>query len=507
MLNRRSIAVGLTFLCHAAIAADPLPVAWPQFRGPHGSGIASDLQSAPSDLRNCEIWKTAVPGGLSSPCIWGDRIFVTGCDAESKKLETVCLSRRDGKMLWSASEIAEKFEDVHKTSSQATATPACDGERVYVDFGCYGLIAYSLDGKKAWELRLPMTKVMFGSGASPALVGENVILNRLQSSQSMFAAAKPSEIIAINSRTGQIAWKTPITAGMMSRSHATPLACTGPNGDYLVIAAGMRVTALDAKTGRQIWWIDELPMVSTASPVVVGDRLFINNTGLPGDVDRVEPPSFDKALEMWDKNKDGKLQKSEIPDNFAVLTRYRADHEGDFALKQWFFNRADINRDGALDREEWDKVFKELADGWMTAMKPALLAVKLGGTGKLTASDIAWQVHRGVPEVPTLLVHDNSVYAVRNGGVAICYDASSGRVLYEERLGASGSYYASPVSDGKHIYFVSQPGVVTVIRAGDNFERISRYDLHEEVGATPAIVGGQLLIRATNHVYAFGSRP
>jgi outer membrane protein assembly factor BamB len=506
---RRCVGVFLfPILCTAVVAADPVPDAWPQFRGPSGSGVAPDKKPAPSDLSKSELWKTAVPMGLSSPCVWGERVFVTSCDAESKSLETICLNRRDGTVQWRDAVTAEKLEEVHKTSSQATATPACDGQRVYVDFGCYGLIAYALDGKKAWELKLPMPTVMFGTGASPALIGDLVVLNRLQSSRSplfgLKAGGAASEIIAVDTQTGAVAWRSPINAGLGSRSYATPLASSGANGDCVIIAAGTRVSALDAKTGKATWWMDDLPLVSTASPVVAGDRLFVNNTGLPGDVDRVDPPTFDKALELWDKNKDGKLQRSEIPDDFAVLTRHRADHEGDFSLKQWFFNRADANKDGALDREEWDKVFKELADNWITMMKPALVSLKLGGTGKIAVDYIAWQTHRGVPEVPTLLVHDNRVYAVRNGGVIICYDADSGKVLYEERLGASGSYYASPVTDGTHIYCVSQPGVVTVIRASDKFQRVSRHDLHEDVGATPAIVGGQVFVRTVNHVYAFG---
>lgn len=502
------IGIFLIFTYASAVtAADPV-AAWPQFRGPRASGIAPDGKPAPAELRNCALWSTAVRMGLSSPCVWGDQIFVTICNTESNSLETLCLNRRDGAVMWRESVTAEKLEEVHKTSSPATATPVCDGERVYVDFGSYGLIAYSMDGKKAWELRLPMPTVMFGTGASPAQVGDLIILNRLQSRRGFGSdsGGGRSEIVAVDARTGTVAWRSAIAAGFTSRSHATPLALSTPNGDMVIIAAGSRVMGLDAKTGKEVWWFDELPMVSTASPVAAGDRLFFNNTGLSGDTDRVEPLLFDKALEQWDANKDGKLQRTEIPDDYAVLTRHRSDHEGDFSLKQWFFNRSDANRDGALDRDEWEKLFKETAEGWAAAMKPALTSLKLGGAGKLSATNVAWQTFRGVPEVPSLLIHDNKVYAVRNGGLLICHDANTGKVLYEERLGASGSYYASPVTDGTHIYCVSQPGVVTVLRAGDKFQRVSRHDLKEEVGATPAIVGGVLYVRTAHHVHAFGAK-
>jgi outer membrane protein assembly factor BamB len=278
-------------------------------------------------------------------------------------------------------------------------------------------------------------------------------------------------------------------------------------GDAIVIAGGGRVAAFDVKSGSARWHVDGQPFVATGTPVADGGKLFVNLTGLAGDIDRVEPVPFDQALKRWDKNGDGKLQRAEIPDELAVFTRRRADHEGDFGLNQWFFQRGDADRDGALSREEWDNIWGKAADVMIANMKPTLAAVRLGGTDNVSQSHVAWKVHRGVPEVPSLLVHAGRVYAVRNGGVVSCFDAETGRTLFEERLGPSGSYYASPVTDGTHVYFVSQPGVVTVIQAGDRFERLATNDLGEPVAATPAVVGGTLYVRTEQNMYAFGTRP
>lgn len=510
--TRCACVVALSLVVTAG-AADPAPKSWPQFRGPQGSGIAADKKPAPVQFgpgKN-ELWKTEMPPGLSSPCVWDDRIFLTGCDVAAKKCETLCLSRRDGRRLWSESVTVEKLENVHKTSSPATATPVCDGERVYVYFGSYGLIAYTLDGKPAWEMRLPVPSIMFGSGASPIIVGDVIVINRLQGSQFFGGPAAragdpaaKSEILAVNRCDGTVAWRAKMTTSGFGRTHASPAIIPGGDGDLIAIASGSRVSALDAKTGKEVWRADTLAAVATATPVVAGDRLFLNCTGLAGDTDRVEPLPFDKALEKWDKDKDGKLQKAELPDELALFTRHRGDREGDFSVKQWFFNRADADRDGALDQKEWGRLFKEMADDFVERMKPGMFAVKLGGAGDVTRTHVAWGASRGVPEVPTLLVVGRHLYAVRNGGLLTCLDAESGKQLFEERLGATGIYYASPVSDGERIYFASQPGVITVVLAGDKFDRLARNDLGDDIGATPAIVDGELYVRTAKFLYAFG---
>src|SRR5262249_48060368 len=115
---------------------------WPQFRGPGGLGVAADGKKLPAEFgpeKNL-LWKAPVPSGHSSPCIWGDRIIVTAFDKAAKKLETICLSRDDGKTIWRRPVSTEKIEKFHVAGSPAAATPVVDGERIYVYFGSYGLL-------------------------------------------------------------------------------------------------------------------------------------------------------------------------------------------------------------------------------------------------------------------------------------------------------------------------------------------------------------------------------
>ena len=77
-------------------------VAWPQFRGVNCSGIAKEGQSPPEKLDTATnlLWKTAVPEGHSSPCIWDNQIFLTGVDRESKSFFTFCVDRQTGERNW-----------------------------------------------------------------------------------------------------------------------------------------------------------------------------------------------------------------------------------------------------------------------------------------------------------------------------------------------------------------------------------------------------------------------
>src|SRR5207245_683045 len=113
--------------------------AWPQFRGPAGSGVAAEAARPPIRIgpdKNVK-WKTAVPAGASSPVISGDRLFLTGF--EDGKLLTLAYRLTDGAELWRKEALAAKVEPFEKKEgSPAASTPATDGERLVVYFGSYG---------------------------------------------------------------------------------------------------------------------------------------------------------------------------------------------------------------------------------------------------------------------------------------------------------------------------------------------------------------------------------
>ena len=127
-------------LCLCCVLAGQTALAqearWPQFRGPEGGGVAPDAKKLPIHMGPTKYhWKVDLPSGFSSPCIWGDRLFLTCFDEKTNTLETLCLDRQKGNILWRQTAPADKIEKVYKINNPATATPATDGTRVVVSFG------------------------------------------------------------------------------------------------------------------------------------------------------------------------------------------------------------------------------------------------------------------------------------------------------------------------------------------------------------------------------------
>ena len=133
----------------------------------------------------------------------------------------------------------------------------------------------------------------------------------------------------------------------------------------------------------------------------------------------------------------------------------------------------------------------------------ALLAVRPGTYGG-AETKVEWRHSYGVPECPSPLHYEDLVYLVKNGGIVSCLEAKTGVLKYQQKLGAGGPFYSSPVvGDGK-IYIASARGVVAVFHAGEELEVMARNDLGERIMATPAIVDGRIFIRTEKNLFAFG---
>ena len=169
----------------------------------------------PAQLKHV-VWRTALPVGHSSPCIWDDHIYVTGFDKQAKKLETICLNRLSGKILWCQAAPTDAIENVHVLNTPASSTPACDEEQVYVYFGSYGLLCYSKDGEFKWNRPLQPILTGFGSGTSPAVAGDLVLLN------SGIGREKLS-LLAIDRRTGKTVWQQDRPRGTATGLWSTPV--------------------------------------------------------------------------------------------------------------------------------------------------------------------------------------------------------------------------------------------------------------------------------------------
>ena len=455
----------------AMSAAEP---GWPQFRGPDGSGVAAGTEPpAHFGTSSNVLWAVALPAGNSSPCIAGDKIFLTARD--KTQLETLCLNRRDGKILWRQPVPVGKLEPAHPLNTPATPTPVTDGRSVFVYFGSFGLLAYDLDGREQWRRPLPAPVVEFGTGASPILADDKLI--------QVCDQDEGSHLLAVDKANGKTIWK--IERPEFRRSFATPFLWRHDGTEELIVPGSIWLKSYLLKDGAERWTYSGTSRVACSSPAAGDGLLFSASWNIGGDEGaRITMPLFEEFARDHDKNQNGKLSPDEIP---AGPVRER-------------FTQMDVNKDGLVTAAEW----AGMRDMFAKAGN-AVLAIRPGGQGDITATHLAWKVTRSLPYVSSPLFHQGRVFTVKNGGLASCYEAKTGKPFYQdERLGALGDYYSSAVAAGGKIFLASQKGVVLVLASGEMLEILARNDLGEQIMATPAIVGGKMYVRTAGHLYAFG---
>jgi outer membrane protein assembly factor BamB len=451
------------------------PLAWPQFRGPDGSGVAHG-QKPPVEFgpdKNLK-WKVAVPSGLSSPIVAGNKLVITAFD--NGKLYTIAYNRATGKEAWRAAAPAKKIEAFHKTEgSPAASTPATDGEHIVSYFGSCGLVCYDLTGKELWKFQLPPVSLPgdFGSGVSPILADGLVILVRDQK--------KDSRIYAVDATTGKLKWERKRRSPV---SYCTPVVWNTPAGKQIVAAGHGRMVGYNLKTGAEQWSHLGMPSGCCSSPVAADGVLYFAGGSPGGPEDKqFQMPKFDDLLKKLDTNKDGALSRAEAEKMF-----------------QGFFDNQDANKDGKITRDEWDAILKFLSEG-----KNSAFALKAGGTGSATKPHVLWTQTKGLPYIPSAILYRGQYLMVKDGGIVTSYNARSGAKVYQGRAAAGGKYYASPVAANGHVYFASADGAVTVlkVRSGKPVVVAKNPKLGERTAASPAIADDTVYVRTEKHLYAF----
>ena len=135
--------------------------------------------------------------------------------------------------------------------------------------------------------------------------------------------------------------------------------------------------------------------------------------------------------------------------------------------------------------------------------KQILLAIQPDGNGDVTKTHVAWSDSKGAPYVPSMIVAGDFLLSVNRGGTAFCYEAATGEVLWQEKL---GRHHASPVLVGGRVFFINDNGQVNVIKPGREFECVATYELGESCYASPAISDGQVFLRGFKHLFCFGQK-
>ncbi len=434
-----------------------------------GTGPLPDQLEDPAALN----WRISLDSGHSTPILCAGKIFLTTYRAEAKELAVVALDEKTGQTVWHRALVPQQVEQTHPIGNPATATPACDGERLFVFFGSAGLFCYDLAGQKLWEQKMGPFRDEYGAGSSPILVGNNVIINQDHDTDSFVAA--------FDRTTGHKLWKTSRPDAV--RSYSTPTEWTHDGRAELLVAGALRLTAYNPTDGQPLWWVNGLARIVIPTPVPSGPLIYMASWSPGGDSGkRISLVSWDAALAKWDANHDGKLSKSEIDDH-EVLDR---------------FYRMDLDQDGLLDQHEWERhaeVFRRAQN--------AILAIKPSGGGELSEQAVVWKHSRGAPYVATPVLDHGILWIVKEGGLVTKLDATSGELLQEERVPGFGNYFASPVAGDGHVYFASEAGTVSIVASQREWRVISSHDFHEKIYATPVLHRDRLYLRTERALYCF----
>ena len=350
-------------------------------------------------------------------------------------------------MLWEREAPRNRSEKLDNRNHPASPSAAADGERVYFFFADYGLLAYDVNGKELWRQPLGPFNNVYGMGASPIVVDDVVVLTCDQSTGSFIAA--------FDKKTGRERWRTPRVEARSG--HSTPVIYAPPGGRAQVVVPGsFLLSAYDPRDGKRIWWVGGLSFELKSTPVISGDTLYINGFGSP-------------------ENQPG--AKLTIAPTVTVFGEHDAEPEWEAGGRRdadqararlaVFF---DLNGDGSIDRGEWDyyKAAMESENG--------MLAIKLGGSGDMTATAVRWRYQRGIPQLPSPLLFRNALYMVNDaGGLVTTLNPQTGALIQQGRLKVpSDRYYASPVAGDGKVFIASESGKVVVLPPGGGLDRHCR---------------------------------
>lgn len=273
---------------------------WPSFRGVGAKGVAVGQNlpakwdvSTGSGVR----WKTRVPGlSNASPIVWGNRLFVTTAvssagddalriglygagdpvaDESEHKWKVLCLSARDGRILWErVAQTAIPNVKRHTKSSQANSTPATDGRHVVALFNSGGLYCYDYCGNLLWKRDLgvldagafDLPEFQWGFGSSPVIACGRVIVQ--------CDIQKGSYIAAFNVTDGCELWKKlrdelPAWGSPTVYWHnRQPVIVT--NGSKF--ARGLRL-----QDGEEVWRLSGNSFITVPTPFLAHDRIYITS--------------------------------------------------------------------------------------------------------------------------------------------------------------------------------------------------------------------------------------
>ncbi len=262
-----------TALPNQARGVEPVQVAatdWPWWRGLTRDGVADEHQTPPTTWSESShvVWKAAVPGrGHASPTVVGDFVYLPTADEKEQIQSVLCFHRGTGKLAWKTDvHVGNLEQKSNKKASQASASIACDGQRLYVNFVNQGAVfttALDLHGQQLWQTRISGYVTHQGYGSSPAIYEGLVIVS---------ADNKGGGAIAgLHRASGKIAWKH---TRPKKPNYPSPVILRAAGRDQLVFTGCDLVSSYDPLSGEKLWEFPGATTECVTSTVTDGQRIF-----------------------------------------------------------------------------------------------------------------------------------------------------------------------------------------------------------------------------------------
>lgn len=446
---------------------------WAQFRGGNATGVSSSkgLPAEFSSEKNI-AWKARVGDGVGSAIIKDGIVYASGMAGDSKAAMHA-FDAATGAPKWRTEFETGTLPRITPPNSHAAATPATDGERVYIHFSTIGLLAFDCaTGKEAWRYSMPRPAYLMDWGAaSSPIVHDGMVIFCQDDDLTPF-------LVAVDAKTGKEKWKT--QRKDMLAGYAVPVICLGD----IVVAGSGKMKGYDPATGAEKWTCNTLLRTIMTTPVVQDGIIYIAVQSY-GDSTRTLKHAL---LEWLDTNQDKILARDETPKEF---------HER--------FDTSDKNKNGLIDPDEIDTAFQSPDN--MAAGGNIIQAIKGGGSGDVTKTHLLWNVDAKTPSnIASPLLYNGRLYLVKSGGMSSCYDAKDGKTLWDRsRLGNFGDYFASPVAADGKVYFAGKNGFIVVLEDGPQMKVLGKHDLGEEIIATPSIADGRMVVRTRENLFCIAS--
>ncbi len=357
-----------------------------------------------------------------------------------------------------------------------------------------------------WKVELP------GQGhASPIVWGERVC------TATALPDTKERMLLCLDRATGKILWQQTVVQGPLEKinkenSHASGTPTTDGERVYVAFRVGddIVVAAHDLAGGKQAWLVR--PGTHTGEwgfsnePVLYQDKVIVDGDS-KGDSFLIALSRTDGKT-LWRVNRTHQGISYSAPLIRELAGRTQLVQCGDRCVAAFDPNTGAPlwTVDGPSQEFVATPVYSERAglvfvsSSWP---KQILLAIRPDGTGDVTESHVAWRDDKGAPYVPSMMVAGDYLLTVNNRGVAFCYEAATGNVLWQEKL---GRHHASPVLVDGLVFFINDDGQINVIKPGPQFKRVAQYELGESCYASPAISDGQVFLRGFHHLFCLGRK-